>query len=205
MKLLFGGNAQTSQDLSGGILLKLNGDHDYLDAVVDLGLSAGEARRLTVVMCLHNLYTGGGNHNVIIQPWLADEPSGGQCKHYFLGMTQTSYAGYAHFILSFDAFVHYFEDARYLQVFLQDVNSGEQVTVNGFVFSDGFDEDGRVDIGSVKGADAGQLAKAAKVLLNKAVQTKLTGAIQYMDDDGETPILTHTPTESDSQIIRTPS
>jgi len=47
--------------------------------------------------------------------------------------------------------------------------------------------------------------KAAKLLVNKAVQTKATGAIEYYDDDGETVILRHTPTETDAQIIRTPS
>ena len=46
---------------------------------------------------------------------------------------------------------------------------------------------------------------AAKVLVNKAVQDKLTGAVQYFDDDGETVILTHTPSEDESSISRTPS
>lgn len=48
-------------------------------------------------------------------------------------------------------------------------------------------------------------AKAAKLLVNKAVQNKLTGAIDYYDDDGETVILTHTPTEDASEITRMPS
>ena len=47
--------------------------------------------------------------------------------------------------------------------------------------------------------------KAAKVLVNKAVQNKSTGAIEYYDDDGQTVILTHTPTDEESAIIRTPS
>lgn len=47
--------------------------------------------------------------------------------------------------------------------------------------------------------------KAAKVLLNKAVQDKLSGEIVFYDDNGVTPILTITPTETDSQITRTPS
>jgi hypothetical protein len=53
--------------------------------------------------------------------------------------------------------------------------------------------------------DAENLPKAAKVLTNKAVQDKSTGAIQYYDDDGQTIILTHTPTDGESTIIRTPS
>ena len=47
--------------------------------------------------------------------------------------------------------------------------------------------------------------KAAKMLTNKAVQTKTTGVINYYDDDGETVILTHTPTDAESTITRTPS
>ena len=49
------------------------------------------------------------------------------------------------------------------------------------------------------------LVKAAKVIVNKAVQTKATGAIVYYDDDGVTPLLTHTPTDGESTLTRTPS
>jgi len=47
--------------------------------------------------------------------------------------------------------------------------------------------------------------KAAKMLINKAVQNKSTGEINYYDDNGETVILTHTPADEDSTITRTPS
>ena len=47
--------------------------------------------------------------------------------------------------------------------------------------------------------------KAAKTLVNKAIQNKTTGIINYYDDDGETIILTHTPTDAESTIRRTPS
>ncbi|MHC4156505.1 MAG: hypothetical protein ACYST6_16525 [Planctomycetota bacterium] len=46
---------------------------------------------------------------------------------------------------------------------------------------------------------------AAKVLINKAVQTKSTGVIEYYDDDGQTVILTHTPDDTESSITRAPS
>lgn len=49
------------------------------------------------------------------------------------------------------------------------------------------------------------LEKAAKMLVNKAIQNKATGAIVYYDDDDVTPILTHTPTDGASDITRTPS
>ena len=47
--------------------------------------------------------------------------------------------------------------------------------------------------------------KAAKMLINKAVQNKSTGAITYYDDDDETVILTHTPSDLEATITRTPS
>ena len=47
--------------------------------------------------------------------------------------------------------------------------------------------------------------KAAKMLINKAVQDKNTGVVSYYDDDGETILLTHTPTDSESTITRTAS
>jgi hypothetical protein len=47
--------------------------------------------------------------------------------------------------------------------------------------------------------------KAAKLLVNKAIQNKVTGTIDYYDDDGETVILTHTPTDGESTLTRAPS
>jgi len=44
-----------------------------------------------------------------------------------------------------------------------------------------------------------------KILANKAIQNKSTGAIDYYDDDGQTVILTHIPTDDESSITRTPS
>jgi hypothetical protein len=41
-----------------------------------------------------------------------------------------------------------------------------------------------------------------KILANKAVQNKLTGQIEYYDDDGQTVILTHSPVDSESTITR---
>ena len=56
-----------------------------------------------------------------------------------------------------------------------------------------------------KEVQLGILEKAAKSLVNKAVQNKNTGAIDYYDNDGQTVILTHTPTDGESEITRTPS
>jgi hypothetical protein len=49
------------------------------------------------------------------------------------------------------------------------------------------------------------LEKAARLLVNKAVQNKVTGEISYYDDNGQAVILTHTPADSQSTITRTPS
>jgi hypothetical protein len=61
-----------------------------------------------------------------------------------------------------------------------------------------------VTVQSVLNPD-GPVVQAAKVIVNKAVQNKLTGAIDYYDDDGQTVILTQTPTEAESTITRMPS
>ncbi|MFB0524301.1 MAG: hypothetical protein ACETVZ_02090 [Phycisphaerae bacterium] len=46
---------------------------------------------------------------------------------------------------------------------------------------------------------------ADKLLANKAIQNKSTGEIKYYDDDGQTVLLTHTPTDAAAAITRTPS
>jgi hypothetical protein len=56
-----------------------------------------------------------------------------------------------------------------------------------------------------RSVDAALLDKAAKMLMNRAVQDKLTGEIKYYDEDGQTVILTHTPEESEMEIVRKPS
>jgi hypothetical protein len=45
---------------------------------------------------------------------------------------------------------------------------------------------------------------AGKLLANKAVQNKTSGQIKYYDDDGQTILLTHTPTDAAATITRTP-
>jgi len=52
---------------------------------------------------------------------------------------------------------------------------------------------------TVRGVD-----KAAQVITNKAIQNKSTGVIDYYDDSGSSVILTHTPTDTESTITRTP-
>jgi hypothetical protein len=44
-----------------------------------------------------------------------------------------------------------------------------------------------------------------KLLANKAIQNKVTGTIEYYDDDGQTVLLTHTPTDAEATIARIPT
>jgi hypothetical protein len=59
--------------------------------------------------------------------------------------------------------------------------------------------DWRIDMGLSTSdiQDALDATTLAKVLTNKAVQNKNTGIVQYYDDDGETVILTHTPSDKE--------
>lgn len=47
--------------------------------------------------------------------------------------------------------------------------------------------------------------KAAKMLINKAVQDKDSGAIDYYDDDGESVLFRHSPIDLENEITRVPS
>lgn len=44
-----------------------------------------------------------------------------------------------------------------------------------------------------------------KLLANKAIQNKTTGQIKYYDDDEETVLITHIPTDAEATITRMPS
>jgi streptogramin lyase len=48
------------------------------------------------------------------------------------------------------------------------------------------------------------MVTADKLLANKAVQNKSSGQIKYYDDDDQTVLLTHTPTDAAATITRTP-
>jgi hypothetical protein len=66
------------------------------------------------------------------------------------------------------------------------------------------DTDELVGAGCIIWTGAAELT-CDKILANKAVQNKLIGEINYYDDDGQTVILTITPTEDESTLTRTPS
>jgi len=64
------------------------------------------------------------------------------------------------------------------------------------------DSDNLVGGGKIVWSGTGEVT-GDKLLANKAVQNKSTGEIKYYDDDGETVLLTHTPTDAESTITRT--
>ena len=66
------------------------------------------------------------------------------------------------------------------------------------------DGDSLVGGGEIMWSGTGEVT-GEKLLANKAVQNKSTGAIQYYDNDGQTVLLTHTPVDEASSITRTPS
>lgn len=65
------------------------------------------------------------------------------------------------------------------------------------------DGDTRVGGGQIVWSGSG-VVTAEKLLGNKAVQDKATGAISYYDDDGQSVLLSLTPEDSESEMSRTP-
>ena len=66
------------------------------------------------------------------------------------------------------------------------------------------DTDGLVGGAKIRWSGTGEIT-ADKVLVNKAVQDKSTGAIEYYDDDDQTVLLTLTPNDAQTEITRTAS
>lgn len=65
------------------------------------------------------------------------------------------------------------------------------------------DEDSLIGGGEIIWTGVGELT-CGKILANKAVQSKVTGAITYYDDDGETELVTLSPSDTAASLIRTP-
>jgi ABC-type molybdate transport system substrate-binding protein len=64
------------------------------------------------------------------------------------------------------------------------------------------DSDNLVGGGEIVWSGVGEVT-SDKLLANKAVQNKSTGEIKYYDNDGQTVLLTHTPTDAAATITRT--
>jgi len=94
--------------------------------------------------------------------------------------------------------------SRYVGDFDADISAG-RYTIQAFLQAGAnpADTDSLVGSGRIIWRGNGELT-VDKILANKAVQNKSTGAIDYYDDDGQTVILTHIPTDDESSITRTP-
>ncbi len=95
--------------------------------------------------------------------------------------------------------------SRYVGSFDVDVPAG-RYTIQAFLQAGDNPADGDVLVGAIAiiWRGSGELT-IDKILANKAVQNKSTGTIEYYDDDGQTILLTITPSEDESSIIRLPS
>jgi hypothetical protein len=65
------------------------------------------------------------------------------------------------------------------------------------------DGDTLVDSGQIMWSGSGVIT-AEKLLGNKAIQDKATGAVSYYDDDDQTVLLTLIPGDSEAELSRTP-
>ena len=95
--------------------------------------------------------------------------------------------------------------ARYVGSFEANPPSG-RYTIQAFLQAGGNPADGDTLIATrrVIWCGSGELT-VDKILANKAVQNKSTGAIDYYDDDGQTILMTITPSEDESSIMRIPN
>jgi hypothetical protein len=95
--------------------------------------------------------------------------------------------------------------SRYVGNFGSDVPAG-RYTIQAFLQAGDNPAEGDTLIaaGKIIWCGSGELT-VDKILANKAVQNKSTGAIDHYDDDGQTILLTITPSEDESSITRIPS
>lgn len=95
--------------------------------------------------------------------------------------------------------------SRYIGDFDENIPAG-RYTIQAFLQADTkpIDSDSLIGGCDIIWRDNGVLT-IDKILVNKAVQSKSTGAIDYYDDDGQTVLLTLTPSEDESSITRIPS
>ncbi len=94
---------------------------------------------------------------------------------------------------------------RYVGSFDGNIGAG-RYSVQAFLQAGANPADSDILVGSceIVWSGVGEVT-ADKLLANKAVQNKLTGEIKYYDNDGQTVLLTHTPTDAEATITRTPN
>lgn len=95
--------------------------------------------------------------------------------------------------------------SRYVGDFDADIPAG-RYTIQAFLQAGAAPADGDTLVGAraIIWQGNGELT-VDKILANKAIQNKSTGAIDYYDDDSQTVLLTITPSDDESSITRLPS
>ena len=138
----------------------------------------------TVYACLRNVT--GQVWNPTLQAFEDWGSSGHTADDYGISMTGK---GGNRYTGDFDAAI---VPGRYtIQIFVQSSQTPADI-------------DELVGTGCIIWTGTGELT-CDKILANKAVQNKLTGEINYYDDDSQTVILSVTPSEDESALTRTPS
>lgn len=96
------------------------------------------------------------------------------------------------------------DGSRYVGNFDGNISSG-RYSIQIFLQAGANPADGDTLVGSNEILWSGSgIITAGKLLANKAVQNKSSGQIQYYDDDGQTVLLTHTPSENQMSLTKTP-
>ena len=95
--------------------------------------------------------------------------------------------------------------SRYVGIFDNNIQAG-RYSVQVFLQAGANPADGDTFVTGDEIVWSGSGAVTAdKLLANKAIQNKSSSEIKYYDDDGQTILLTHTPTDTAAAITRTPS
>ena len=138
---------------------------------------------LTIYACLRNITGEVWNPSLqAFEQWGSD---GHTADDYHISLTDK---GGNRYTGDFDAAIG---PGRYsIQIFIQNSQAPA-------------DTDELIGTGSIVWTGVAELS-CDKILANKAIQNKLTGEINYYDDDSQTVILTITPSEDESILTRTP-
>src|SRR4030065_229481 len=124
---------------------------------------------------------------------------------YLSGQVFEDWGTYGHDAMDYSLPLTDKAGSRYVGDFDADIPAG-RYTIQAFLQAGANPADGDtlIEAREIIWRESGELT-ADKVLVNKAVQNKSTGAIDYYDDDGQTILLTITPSEDESSITRIPS
>ena len=124
---------------------------------------------------------------------------------YVAGQVFESWGAGGHDMDDYDISLTDKDGSRYVGNFDADIPVGRYSAQVFFqVGANPADGDSLIGSSKIVWSGVGEVT-ADKLLANKAVQNKSTGEIKYYDDDGQTVLLTHTPTDTEATITRSPS